>query len=151
MKIRNRFDRVRVTVPVTAGLKSMAKQSMRDECDINNILRRFGKTGTITHLAKVAGRYGDFEDISFHEAMNVVRRGEEAFAALPFTLREKFHNDPAEYLEFVQDPKNIDEFRRLGLAKEAPKEPPKPPEAAGEGGPGAKPPAPAIGGPVAAQ
>ena len=48
------------------------------------------------------------------------------FADLPSSIRTKFNNDPAQYLDFVQDPEKLEEMRELGLAladPEAEKEP----------------------------
>lgn len=102
---------------------SRTKQSMKDECDINNIMRKFIKTGAVAHVAKHGGEYGFASAQSFHEAMEVLRKGTEMFEDLPSDLRKKFHNEPAEFLQFVQDEKNADAMRELGLAL------PKTPEA----------------------
>ena len=34
------------------------RQSMRDECDINAIMRKYIKTGAIDHVNKYSGEYG---------------------------------------------------------------------------------------------
>lgn len=146
-EVRNRFSRVSVRVPIEGV--SRTKQSMAAECDINNIMKKYVKTGTISHFNRFGSRYGDFPAVTFHEAMNVVRAGEEMFEALPAEVRRKFDNNAESFLEFVQDPENLPEMRELGLAK--PAKPAiagsssEPPQAArsGEGGPGAQPPAPA--------
>lgn len=92
-----------------------AKQSFRDECDINTIVRRFGVTG----VAPMSGRmptYGDFSGISdFQSAMEVVTAAREAFASLPAAVRERFANDPQRLLGFLGDEANRDEAIRLGL------------------------------------
>lgn len=125
MTVRNRFSErraVRLDCSVEPG---RAKQSMRDECDINTIVSRFVKYGTVTHLARGVPTFGVAPSISFHEAMEVVRKADEMFMELPAKLRRRFHESPAEYLEFCQDPKNLPELRKLGLAnpEQAPVEP----------------------------
>lgn len=99
--------------------ESMTKQSFVEECDINNILRDFGKTGQFNHMAahQREGVYADLPDnLEFQDAMNIVLESQTAFATLPSQVRSRFHNDPAEFLEFMADPANQDEAIRLGLA-----------------------------------
>ncbi len=97
------------------GKGGRTKQSMRDECDINLIMARFQTTGAVTHFAKHGGDYGFAPGIDFHAAMNIVTRAEQMFDDLPSSVRNKFHSDPAEFLDFVQDPTNAAEMIELGL------------------------------------
>lgn len=121
---RNAFSpREAVTANVTVGAVSMTKQSMKDESDINFIIRRYVKTGNLSHVNRFSGMYGDFTPLTFHEAMNIVRQGEEMFEALPAVIRRRFGNDPEAFLGYVQDPKNLPEMRELGLANPLPQVP----------------------------
>ncbi len=88
------------------------KQSFKDETDINKIMARFDKTGTISHLAKYEGVYADFSDFDFHKQSNMLAQGGEIFAALPAELRQEFGQSPARFFNYVNDPRNIDELRR---------------------------------------
>lgn len=109
---------------------SRARQSMKQECDINFILQKYKKTGLITHVAKHQGSYGEFDVIDFHEAMNAIRDAEEMFLELPADLRKKFHNDPGEFVEFTTNPDNRDTMEALGLIqpkKAQPGQQPPPP------------------------
>lgn len=94
----------------------MTKQSFKDECDINKIMARFQKTGAIDHYAAYAPQYDVVTSTNLHEAMNIVADAETMFEELPSSLRKKFHNDPSEFLDFVQDENNLEEMRELGLA-----------------------------------
>jgi len=87
------------------------KQCHKDECDINKIMARFDKTGTISHLEKFEGVYGDFSDFDFHEQTNKLTRGREIFDALPAELRREFSQSPAKFFEFVNLPENVDKLR----------------------------------------
>lgn len=99
------------------GCKSRTKQEFLAESDINNIIKRYRVTGFVRQLP-LEPIYGDFSNIpSYQESLNVVIRGQEAFAKLPSDLRTKFDNDPARFLEFMSDPKNEEEIYKLGLAK----------------------------------
>lgn len=122
---------------------TVVKASFQDECDINRIMRKFEKQGVVTHLRQVEGRYGDFCSApEYHEACNQVVAAREMFATVPAKIRKRFNNDPAEFLEFAQDPGNVDELREMGLARpestRAKQEAPGGPE----GGAEAPPPAP---------
>lgn len=103
---------------LTVG-ESATKQSFVEECDINNILREYSKTGQFNHMAQMQreGVYAELPDeMDFQQAMNIVVQSEAAFASLPSKVRNRFHNNPAEFLEFMADPENQDEAIRLGLA-----------------------------------
>jgi len=64
----------------------------------------------------------------YQSALDLVNQAESMFMSLPAKIRERFANNPAKMVKFLQDEKNRDEAERLGLiAKkelpEAPKEP----------------------------
>lgn len=128
MSVRNRFSERKRVVLETSGLPDMAKQSFKDQCDINHIMGRYLKSGQLP-LSMREPKYGYAEPTTFHEAMTVVAQAEQSFALLPSELRKRFHNDPKELLEFIHarndegELVNLDEMRKLGLAKPAVKEP----------------------------
>lgn len=106
--------------------ESMAHQSFKDECDINTILRRFAVTGEMPDNVRVP-QYADFEEtFDFMSSMNVIRDAEEAFAAMPSNVRERFSNDPAKFLEFAHDKDNYDEALKMGLVVSRPSPVPSP-------------------------
>jgi len=101
------------------GVVSMTKQSHKEECDVNNILEKYRKTGLMTHIKNGGAVYGDFSNIaSYKEAVDSVRLASETFMQLPANIRKKFDNDPGVFLDFTSDPKNLDEMRKLGLLKD---------------------------------
>jgi len=92
-----------------------AQQHHKDECDINVILERFGKTGQVPVNA-ISGTYGDFSGVhDYHTAINAIIASENEFAALPAQLRNKFANDPANLVQFLDNPENRAEAEKLGL------------------------------------
>jgi phage internal scaffolding protein len=94
---------------------SLAQQHFKDECDINNILRQFNVTGQLPEHA-LSPRYGDFTGIGdYHTALNQVIAAEDEFMSLPATLRARFENDPAQLIEFLDNPENKNEAVELGL------------------------------------
>ena len=100
--------------------KGRTKQSFKDSTDINKILRKAQRTGTISHLAKHGAVYGDFSDVpDLLTAMNRVNRGREIFEELPSELRREFNGDMFQFFEYVNNPQNVDKLADLlpGLAE----------------------------------
>lgn len=94
------------------------KQSHVAECDINNILKQYSQTGQIAHINSRAkqGSYMDLPDESdFQTSMQIVKQGEAAFATLPSKVRDRFNNDPGQFLQFMADAGNVEEAIKLGL------------------------------------
>ncbi len=91
------------------------KQSMSDECDINSIMRKYRKTGFVSHLAQHGGDYGFASSVDFHGAMDIVAKADQMFDALPAIARRRF-GSPGAFLEFVQDEDNFDDMVKMGLA-----------------------------------
>lgn len=100
---------------------SLTKQSFKAECDINKIMQKFKKVQGADFLSQyngyVEGRFGDFSNVTdYRSAIEQVEHAKSVFCALPAKVRSRFSNDPAAFLDFVQDPKNSDELVSLGLA-----------------------------------
>lgn len=94
---------------------SLAQQHMKDECDINVLVERFGVTGTMP-AAPLEPSYGDFSGVSdYHTALNAIKAADTAFMGLPAQLRAKFDHDPNALLQFLQNEQNRDEAIMLGL------------------------------------
>lgn len=111
---------------------SMTKQAFKDECDINNIVRKFEATGILDHVNQAAAR-GLYQDLpsglDLQAGLEMIRQAEEAFMALPAAARAEFDNDPVLFVEAFNNPTEAQQerFIALGLAKDT--RPPKPPEA----------------------
>lgn len=95
--------------------KSRTKKEFADECNVNNIVAKYQRTGAIEHFSRHAPRYDNVAGATFHQAMNIVTEASSMFEELPANLRQKFENDPAKFLDFVQDPENKAEMAELGL------------------------------------
>lgn len=117
---------------------SMTVQEYKDECDINNIVNQFVKTGTVTHVNRRQGYYGHVTGEDFSDAMRVVTEAQIMFDDLPSEVRKNFGNDPAALLDFVENA-SPDELTAAGLTVlepidsnpgETPKMPPAPSEGA---------------------
>lgn len=121
---------------------SKTQQNFKQECDINHIMKKFGKTGVFPTPTKLP-TYADFSEIGdFHSAMNAVAAAHEAFEAIPAEIRAKFNNDPGAFVDFCSREENKEALVEMGLAK-APKAPPvafAPPGGVTPGGAGEVPP-----------
>jgi len=117
----------KLRVQLVCSTPGRTKQSFKDECDINNIMRKFIRTGTLDFAQRNEGRYGDCTGMEYQKAVYQVAAAKSLFNELPAELRNRFENEPAKFLEFVQDRRNEDEARELGLLK--PKEASAQPEA----------------------
>lgn len=94
---------------------SMTKQSFKEECDINTIVRRFGLSGELPQ-GLVMPTYQDFEGVfDFQTAMNALIEAEDKFMQMPAHVRARFGNDPHEFVKFCSDEKNREEAAKLGL------------------------------------
>lgn len=120
MKLKMAYDNFELD-SIDTGLEcldpTLAQQQFKEESDINTIVDRFGLTGEMPQVLNFP-QYGDFTGIfDYQTAMNVVVQGREEFMKLPAKLRARFHNDPAEMLDFLADDDNKDEAIKLGLVK----------------------------------
>ena len=121
-KFRTAYDRDLVE-GITFDEPSMAQQHFKDECDVNNILRKYETTGLITHVANGMPSYGDFSSVpDYQHAQNLLIEAQEYFDALPASLRKRFDNDPFVMLQFLEDPDNREEAENLGLVNKQPAE-----------------------------
>ena len=96
-------------------LPSRTKQSFKDECQIDRILAKYVKTGILEHVNKHQASYGEVSGQTFHEAMNTVIEAQAMFMDLPATIRDRFANDPGNFLDFVANPANSEEMQEMGL------------------------------------
>lgn len=100
--------------------KTRTKQSFAKEVNINNIMRRYVKTGAITHFAKHQPQYADVTGIDFQSALLLVTDVQQMFAELPAELRAKFDQKPEAFLDWIQDDANKEEAERLGFRDPTP-------------------------------
>lgn len=115
--------KVDITFPAD---EDRTKQSFKAEADINNIMARYQKTGVLDFAQKHEPRYGDVTGLDFEAGMQAIATAKTMFADLPSSVRARFKNDPREFLDFVQDPRNRDEARELGLLRPEAQDSPTP-------------------------
>lgn len=104
MKVRNSFDRHREAISFDPAEKR-TKDSFKDECDINEIMKRYKRNGQLPALVAREPRFGDFSNaMEYQDALNVVLTAQRQFDALPAAVRAECFNNPEVFLEKVQDP-----------------------------------------------
>lgn len=96
----------------------MQAQHQKD-ADINNIVKKYQATGQLPGMIKTNPVWGDFSSpMDFREAHDLMIKANEQFEALPSKVRERFSNDPGNFLEFATNPANLDEMESMGLLNE---------------------------------
>lgn len=117
VQIFTRFNR-----PFVSGLTclkpSMTSQEFKDECNVNNILKRYAAQAQVMGvplselLPKLGSApYGDFTNLdSFMEMKNKVARATQVFEALPSDVRAKYGNTVEGFLGALNNP---DEYKFL--------------------------------------
>lgn len=127
MEIRNAYTKQKRNAFKTTG-ESLTQQHHVDQVKVQNIIKRYDKTGILDHVARGVAMYGDYSKINEYKTnLEFVMAANESFAGLPSNIREKFSNDAGEFFEFATDPKNKDEMIKMGLFPEeqVPINPPK--------------------------
>lgn len=95
--------------------KSLTKQAHAAECDINMIVLRCQQTGMVP-VSQGSPMYGDFtsgED--FAVVMRRIVAAQQQFDLLPANVRDRFDNNVSNLLDFLADPANKAEARKLNL------------------------------------
>ncbi len=125
VRIYTRYDPPPPVI-LTGFEKTRTRQSEAKATDINEIMARYERTGVLP----VSNRQAFFADVSkmgdYREAIEQVRMAEDAFMRVEAKVRERFGNDPAQFLDFVSDPGNRAEMVELGLIEDEMGVPPAP-------------------------
>ena len=109
--VRPHYYRESVSVETTEP--SMTVQSFKDSCDINNIMKKYQRTGVIDHINVYEPQYGDVDGATFTEAMQTVANATTMFMDLPGRVREAFDHDPAKFLDYVDQKEPGIEHRQM--------------------------------------
>lgn len=98
------------------GDVSRTIQSHAKGTDVNDIMRAFKVTGVLPQGVR-RPTFGDFDHIGdYRDAMDAMLAAQKSFLAMPAKVRERFNNDPSEFVAFCSDDANLEEMRKLGLA-----------------------------------
>lgn len=128
VNVRKRAEYIR-GVTKSSG-KSRTKQSFRDDCDINRIVKQHASSGMYDHVNNRTATYGDFTAAAeLSEALQVVAEASNSFDVLPAEVRALCGNDPVTFLSALADQETLHELVQAGLPMDATYEPPAEPDA----------------------
>ena len=117
LKIRTRYQKP-LKISKSFSKPSKTQQNLKDETDINSIIKRYDKTGILSSVNEVQQQFGDFSDVpDYKTCIERVHSAGDAFLQLPSEVRKRFNNNALDFLEFAQNPENQKEMIKLGLAK----------------------------------
>lgn len=109
-------------VSVKFSKPSLTQQQFRQECDINNIIASVNSAGVTNNPLWNGTRrplYGDFsgiQDMDYLQAQNTFLDASARFMELPAKVRQRFNNNPAELLAYIQSNPSSEELAQLGFA-----------------------------------
>ena len=94
---------------------SLTHQSFAQECDLAAVMAQWGR-GIQANVNPDVPVYEDVSDlVDYQQALAIVSEARDSFSALPSRVRERFDNNPASLIEFLNNPANTEEARSLGL------------------------------------
>lgn len=102
---------------------SLTRQEFKDECDLGKVIARYastleGKDALAKARGFIGGRFDDVSNVpDYRTSLEQINQANETFAGLPAQVRTRFDNDPAIFLDFVDNPQNLDEMIKMGLVK----------------------------------
>lgn len=112
------FPRNRVAIDFSKS-PSKTRQSEAKECDINNIIQKWEKSGLVGHVNNLTPQYIDSTGLpDYQSALDLVIEAQSRFSGLPARIRDRFMNDPGRLLAFLADKSNTAEAIALGLAED---------------------------------
>lgn len=93
------------------------QQHFKDDCSIDRILKQFRISGVLGDPDRLQFmQYLDTTEIpSIQDAKDILNQLDSDFATLPANIRALFSNNSLNLANFIQNPENSEECRKLGL------------------------------------
>lgn len=114
--IRHAYSFISPVALSFANESQYTRQEFKDECDINVIMRRYQSTGELPILNQGTAQFLDVSaSLQFQDSMNFVADAQSMFNELPSAIRDRFYNDPAQFLDFCSNGDNRKELAQMGL------------------------------------
>jgi len=99
--------------------ENMAKQSFKDECDINNIVRQL--MGGRMELPTLPPEFEDATVIaSLEDSLQTAAHLQSYFESLPADMRERYRNDALVFAAGITAEEHREDARQLGLFVDPP-------------------------------
>jgi len=103
---------------------SMTRQEFADDCDINVLMAHYERNAVLPPSNSKSPAYFDASAVpDFREALDIAREAEEAFMRVPAVVRKELDNDVHKFVEYANDPANVENLRKWGLVEPLPVEP----------------------------
>ena len=120
MKFKTIYNSRVETVGTINDKPSMTYQADKDDCDINNILDKYARFGTLPTVNNNPPVYADVSTTpsSFLEAQEIIRNAQDSFNGLSSDIRREFHDNPFEMIEFLNNPENHNKAIELGIIEQ---------------------------------
>ena len=99
----------------------ITEQNHKGSVDINEIVAKHGIDRIAQNQNLLAMQFDDNPYNNFQEMMEMVAKGKTAFESLPAKTRSEFENNPAKYLDYINNPANREAMIERGWL--APPEP----------------------------
>lgn len=92
---------------------SLTKQAFAAECDINNIVEKFQRTGQMPVTNNLEARYEHVPVLDLKDSLDLVFAARKEFNELPDEVKTSFGHDEDNYYNFLSNPDHfIDEIER---------------------------------------
>lgn len=114
--LRNTYT-IKPRIQIEFTTQGRTKQSFKDECDVNRIMARYLATGQLPDMNNVDPQYLDATGYDYQEHQNFIAGANSLFHELPSSIRSRFGNSPAEFLDFCSQEKNRPEMAEMGLLR----------------------------------
>lgn len=107
--------RPRASKTATKG-ETMTEQQHAETVSMRNILHRARRSGMIDHVNSYKGEYMNMINApDFIEAQRQIAAAASMFETVPAHIRADFYNDPAQFIDFMQNPENRDAIEEYGF------------------------------------
>lgn len=104
--------KVRKVLVKTSG-KTLVEQHHRTE--VKKMVADIERRGLLRASTKFEGEFDDYPDYDFQEAQFMIAKAKSMFESMPSGVRKRFKNDPGEFMNFINNPDNIEESVKMGL------------------------------------
>jgi len=113
--IKSAFSEVTKVTTINT-MPTMTKQALAEQLDVNNIIKRYNKTGILPQAQAFEAQYGEFNSYDLREAIEKVDKAAALFEAVPSQIRATFDNDAGAFIDYATNPANIQQMAKWGLA-----------------------------------
>ena len=93
----------------------LTEQHHTDTCDINKILAQFMETGILPQT-NANPQYADVSQVDFQDMQNTLATAKTLFEELPEQVKDHFNNEMHTFLNFAENPDNLQQMEEWGLA-----------------------------------